>query len=107
VARRARGAIDECFLERVVRDLRRANFPASEGYYLVVLSPLEADELVYRLLSRRVTPLRRYAHPPMALVETIRSLRYEYRCTVGEAVVCAADHGALARRAEFGRLRLV
>lgn len=84
--------IDEAYVRRAVSDLRRAGFPASEGYYLVVLSPEEGEELRRRLRDRKVVPIALHRHPPRMLEETIRLMRFRPLMTLGEAVVCVADH---------------
>jgi hypothetical protein len=98
--------IDEYYVAAAVRSLRDQGFPPTEGYYLVVLTPLEAHELVYRL--GRTEPKRAHAHPPQALTETARNMGYEVVCVLGDALVVRSDHarvGAPRRSSGAGRHR--
>lgn len=92
-------AIDEDYVHRLVRTLQRSGFPASEGYFLVVLRREECEELERSLLSRTVVPLAAFDHPPEMLKETLRFIGGTYALTLGNAVVCYVDHTRADRRA--------
>lgn len=80
-----------------VRQLRAESFPAVEGYYLVVLSPLEASDLVTWFGTTRTKPVRRYKHPPLGLTASAQAQGYTVICVLRDALVVAADHTRVAR----------
>ena len=84
--------IDEAYVAQAVRRLRAEGLPATEGYYLVVLSPLEARDLVTQLATRSTKPARRYKHPPIGLTASAQMQGHTMVCVLGDALVVAADH---------------
>lgn len=84
--------IDEAYVASRVRHLRTQGIRATEGYYLVVLSPGEAQELTAHLVARQEKPKRRYRHPPIGLTESARLQGYDVRCVLGDALVVSVDH---------------
>ena len=80
-----------------VRELRRSGFPSTEGYYLVLLSPLEVRELVHRLACRELKATRRYDHPPWGIFKTMKHLGADFACVLGDAVVCSMTHEKTAK----------
>lgn len=87
--------IDETYVAARVRHLRAQGFPATEGYYLVVLSPTESRELKRGLTGKRTK--RWYKHPPHALTTSARLQGHEVTCVLGDALVVSADHTQVLR----------
>lgn len=89
--------IDEVSIAQRVRDLHANGFKGSEGYYLVVLSPTEARELLQNLFKmsfseRNAKTKRRYKHPPRMLIEHARLHGYDTKLVIDNALVVTADH---------------
>ena len=87
-----RVVIDELYIANRVRCLQATGIPATEGYYLVVLSPSEAQELTAHLVARRERPRRRYKHPPIGLTESAGLQGLDVKCVLGDALVVSVDH---------------
>lgn len=83
----ANDVVDESYVRDIVNELKHLEFPASEGYYLVLLSPNEALELRAGIKARLVAPAQAHHHGPEMLFETLRHIGAEYVCTLGDAVV--------------------
>jgi hypothetical protein len=90
--------VDELYVANRVRHLQATGIPAIEGYYLVVLSPSEAQELTAHLVARREKPKRRYKHPPIALTESAGLQGLDVRCVIGDALVVSVDHATTGLR---------
>lgn len=79
--------VDEAFIRGVVAELKQLGFPASEGYYLVLLTPKEALELRAGIKAKLVAPARAYLHSPAMLFTSMTHIGARYVCTLGDAVI--------------------
>lgn len=79
--------IDEAYVHRAVETLKELGFPASEGYFLILIGQNEADELKQSIRERLVAPSQAYQHGPAALFDTMTRIGATYVCTLGDAVV--------------------
>lgn len=96
--------IDENYIAERVGRLRALGLRAFEGYYLVVLSPPEARELVSGLAARHEKPKRRHKHPPTGLTASAERQGYDVACVLGDARVVSIDHTQDAPRCSRGSL---
>ena len=84
--------IDADYIAERVRELQRGGFPTTEGYYLVVVSPEEAEDLLRRLKAARAIIPRRHGHLPAKLAKSAHSQGFKVTCIVDDALVVSADH---------------
>ena len=90
--------IDELYIAERVRRLRANGFTASEGYYMVLLSPTEAVELKAHLIAKREKRKTRYRHVPTMLIASAYLQQHEVMCVIDNALVVSVDHTRVSRR---------